>query len=96
MSGPGHRRTPEAGIVASSSAETLKIPTDQNLYLWAISFVAAFILTYTFPLLNRGVGPAGTFWIYAGICFAGSLLIRWRLPETKGQTLEEIEEALTS
>jgi SP family xylose:H+ symportor-like MFS transporter len=41
MSGPGHRRTPEAGIVASSSGETLKIPTDQNLYLWAISFVAA-------------------------------------------------------
>jgi hypothetical protein len=25
---------------------------------------------------------------------AGFLFIRWRLPETKGQTLEEIEESL--
>jgi hypothetical protein len=46
------------------------------------------------PARNRG--NAGTFWIYAGICLAGSLFIRWRLPETKGQTLEEIEEALTN
>jgi sugar porter (SP) family MFS transporter len=59
-------------------------------------WIASFILTYTFPLLNRGVGPAGTFWIYAGICLAGFLFIRWRLPETKGQTLEEIEQALAS
>jgi len=57
-------------------------------------WIASFILTYTFPLLNRAVGPAGTFWIYAGICLAGFLFIRWRLPETKGQTLEEIEESL--
>ena len=59
-------------------------------------WIASFILTYTFPRLNRGVGPAGTFWIYVGICLAGFLFIRWRLPETKGQTLEEIEEALAS
>jgi hypothetical protein len=59
-------------------------------------WIASFILTYTFPLLNRGLGPAGTFWIYAGICSAGFLFICWRLPETKGRTLEEIEEALAS
>ena len=59
-------------------------------------WIASFILTYTFPILNRDLGPAGTFWIYAGICLAGFLFIRWRLPETKGQTLEEIEEALAS
>jgi len=59
-------------------------------------WIASFILTYTFPILNRSVGPAGTFWIYAGICLAGFLFIRWRLPETKGQTLEEIEQALAS
>ena len=41
MSGPRHRRTAGHGRVAAGSAETLKIPTDQNLYLWAISFVAA-------------------------------------------------------
>ena len=25
-------------------------------------WIACFLLTYTFPLLNRTLGPAGTFW----------------------------------
>jgi len=58
-------------------------------------WIACFILTYTFPLLNHGLGPAGTFWIYAAICVAGFVFIKFRLPETKGKTLEEIEQALT-
>jgi SP family sugar porter-like MFS transporter len=58
-------------------------------------WIACFILTYTFPLLNSGLGAAGTFWIYAAICVAGFLFIKWRLPETKGKTLEEIERQLT-
>jgi sugar porter (SP) family MFS transporter len=57
-------------------------------------WIASFILTYTFPLLNQSLGPAGTFWIYAAICLAGFLYILFRLPETKGQTLEEIEKSL--
>ena len=32
--------------------------------LWA----ACFILTYTFPMLNSGLGAAGTFWLYGLIC----------------------------
>ena len=58
--------------------------------LWA----ACFILTYTFPLLNKRLGPAGIFWLYAAVCAAGFLFIRKRLPETKGQTLEVIEKTL--
>lgn len=57
-------------------------------------WIASFVLTYTFPLLNQGLGPARTFWIYAAICLAGFFYIRWRLPETKGKTLEEIERSL--
>ncbi|MBZ5543635.1 MAG: sugar porter family MFS transporter [Acidobacteriia bacterium] len=57
-------------------------------------WIACFILTYTFPLLNAGLGPAKTFWIYAAICVAGFLFIKFRLPETKGKTLEEIERLL--
>jgi SP family sugar porter-like MFS transporter len=55
--------------------------------LWS----ACFVLTYTFPLLNAALGAAGTFWTYGAICFAGLLFIYFRLPETKGKTLEEIE-----
>jgi SP family sugar porter-like MFS transporter len=58
--------------------------------LWA----ACFVLTYTFPFLNRTLGPATTFWIYACICVFGFLLVKLRLPETKGKTLEEIESEL--
>ena len=54
-------------------------------------WLACFILTYTFPILNARLGPAGTFWAYAAICIAGYLFINARLPETKGKTLEEIE-----
>lgn len=60
--------------------------------LWA----ACFLLTYTFPILNKGLGSAGTFWLYAVICVAGFLFIKARLPETKGRTLEEIEKQLVS
>jgi len=58
--------------------------------LWS----ACFILTYTFPLLNKGLGPAGTFWIYGGISVLGFLFIRSRVRETKGKTLEQIEREL--
>ena len=60
--------------------------------LWA----ACFILTYTFPIMNRYLGVASTFWIYAGFCVIGFLFIMKRLPETKGKTLEEIEQKFTS
>ncbi len=57
-------------------------------------WTACFVLTYTFPLLNRGLGPAGTFWLYALICAAGFVFILLRVPETKSRTLEQIERQL--
>jgi MFS family permease len=57
-------------------------------------WIACFILTYTFPFLNKGLGPAGTFWLYASICVLGFAFIFFRLPETKGKTLEAIERDL--
>lgn len=54
-------------------------------------WIANFILALTFPSLNTYLGPAKTFWIYAGICIAGSLFIIFCVPETKGKTLEQIE-----
>ena len=57
-------------------------------------WIACFILTYTFPLLNKGLGAAGTFWVYAGICLLGFIFILKKLPETKGKSLEEIEKEL--
>ena len=60
--------------------------------LWS----ACFVLTYTFPLLNNTLGAYGTFWLYGVICFLGFLFVKKYLPETKGKTLEEIEDELTN
>ncbi len=51
-------------------------------------------LTYTFPLLNKSLGSYGTFWIYALVCGCGFLFFFRRLPETKGKSLEQLEEEL--
>jgi SP family sugar porter-like MFS transporter len=57
-------------------------------------WLASFILTYTFPLLNDLMGASGTFWLYGVISVAGFIFIRKNLPETKGKSLEEIEEEI--
>jgi sugar porter (SP) family MFS transporter len=57
-------------------------------------WIACFLLTYTFPILNAHLGSAGTFWLYAAICVAGFVFIKFKLPETKGKTLEQIEREL--
>ncbi|MEI6277048.1 MAG: sugar porter family MFS transporter [Prolixibacteraceae bacterium] len=54
-------------------------------------WIACFVLTYTFPILNRLLQAGGTFWLYALICLFGFLFILKKLPETKGRSLEEIE-----
>ena len=57
-------------------------------------WIACFLLTYTFPMLNAKLGSAGTFWLYAAICALGFVFIKFKLPETKGKTLEQIEREL--
>jgi sugar porter (SP) family MFS transporter len=58
--------------------------------LWS----ACFVLTYTFPILNKLLHASGTFWLYGVICFFGFLFILKKLPETKRKSLEEIEKGM--
>lgn len=58
--------------------------------LWS----AYFILVFTFPILAKKLGTYGPFYLYAAICFLGFLFIKTRVKETKGQTLEELEDNL--
>jgi len=57
-------------------------------------WIACFLLTYTFPMLNAKLGAAGTFWLYAAICVLGLIFIYFKLPETKNKSLEQIERDL--
>jgi hypothetical protein len=61
------------------------------LSLWA----AYFILAFTFPILFDKLKDS-TFYIYAGICVLGFLFILFRVKETKGKTLEEMEGFFTA
>lgn len=57
----------------------------------AMLWVASFVLTYTFPMLDRAVGLSGSFLVYGGICTAGAVLVFFAVPEMKGRSLEEME-----
>ena len=74
-------------------------PTKIRAMAMAVStfalWTAWFVLTYTFPILNNSLGSYGTFWLYGLICLAGYFFLRVSLPETKGKSLEEIENELT-
>ncbi|MCB0753237.1 MAG: sugar porter family MFS transporter, partial [Ignavibacteriae bacterium] len=61
-----------------------------TISLW----LASFILTYTFPLLNNALNASGTFWLYGIISIAGFTFIYKNLPETKNKSLESIEKEL--
>ena len=60
------------------------------LSLWA----AYFILIFTFPMLYERLKDV-TFYIYSAICGLGFLFILFCVKETKGKTLEELEEIMT-
>jgi sugar porter (SP) family MFS transporter len=52
-------------------------------------WISSFLLTYTFPFLDRSIGTGNTFFIYGFVCIAGFLLV-WRLvPETKARSLDQ-------
>ncbi len=59
-------------------------------------WIACFILTFTFPVLNRTLGTAGTFWLYSVICFLGFVFVWRKVPETSGKSLEQLEQELES
>ncbi|HVW98358.1 MAG TPA: sugar porter family MFS transporter [Mucilaginibacter sp.] len=58
-----------------------------TLSLW----VGNFLVGQLTPVLLEGLGSAATFWIFA-VCCSPALWITWKLiPETKGRSLEMIE-----
>ncbi len=58
-------------------------------------WVGCCTLTFSFPPMNAALGSSGTFWIYSAICAAAFVFLWRRCPETKGRSLEELEEKLT-
>jgi len=57
-------------------------------------WIGNFTLTYSFPAIKENLGWANNFWLYGVICAAGFVIIWLVLPETKGKSLEQIEQEL--
>jgi sugar porter (SP) family MFS transporter len=53
-------------------------------------WIASFLLTYSFPVLNQLEGTAGIFLTYGVICLLGFVFVAAFVPETKGRSLEQI------
>ena len=57
-------------------------------------WVGCCTLTFSFPSMNAALGSSGTFWIYSSICACAFVYLFRNCPETKGKSLEELENEL--
>ena len=58
----------------------------------AVNWGAAFVVSEFFLTLIHAIGRPATFWLFAFFCVSGWVWIWRQVPETKGRTLEEIEQ----
>ena len=58
----------------------------------AVNWGAAFLVSEFFLTLIEAIGASFTFWLFALFCLLGWLWIYRRVPETKGRSLEQIEQ----
>ncbi len=57
--------------------------------VWA----SCYLVSVTFPVLLSKIGSARTFWTYAAMCLGAIVFVFFFVPETKGRSLEEIEQS---
>jgi major inositol transporter-like SP family MFS transporter len=62
------------------------------LFLW----ICNFFVGLSFPVLLKGVGLSGTFFLFALFAISGILFVAKNLPETRGLSLEQIEDIFKS
>ena len=55
---------------------------------WAFNL----LISMTFLTLTETITKQGAFYLYTGIALLGFFTFLWLLPETKGKSLEEVEQ----
>ena len=55
------------------------------------NWAANFIVSYYFLQMTQAIGRGQTFWVYGGMGVVALVFFWWKVPETKGRSLEEIE-----
>ena len=71
-------------------------PTQFRSLLGAITssfhLFCTFVAVYFFPNMLKAMGKDGTFYFFTGCTLLSAVFVYFLLPETKGKTLEEIEQ----
>jgi sugar porter (SP) family MFS transporter len=63
-----------------------------TMFNWGFNF----LISYTFLSLTDLITKSGTFWLYAGFGICALVFFGTLVPETKGRTLEEIQDDIGS
>ena len=63
-----------------------------TMFNWGFNF----LISYTFLTLTHVITKSGTFWLYAGFGILALVFFATLVPETKGRSLEEIQEDIGS
>ena len=58
----------------------------------AVNWGSAFLVSQFFLSLIGAIGNSSTFWLFALFCVIAWVWIYFRVPETKGQSLEQIQQ----
>lgn len=77
----------------ADAAVTHRYRAPASSLMTLLNWTLSFIITKTFQsMVCSPLGSYGTFWLYGGICVVGVLFVLTKVPETRGKSLEEIEE----
>lgn len=60
----------------------------------AFNWACTFVVTKTFIDIVESIGSHGAFWMFGSVCFVGMFFIAICVPETQGQSLEDIEKKM--
>lgn len=56
-----------------------------------LNWSCSFLVTETFKSMISSITEEGVFWFYGSVCILGVLFVLFKVPETKGRSLEQIE-----
>ena len=62
----------------------------------SFNLFASFVMVRFFPDMMKGLGKDGTFYFFTGCTLVSVVFVYFLLPETKGKTLEEVEQLFSS
>lgn len=57
-----------------------------------VNWISNLVIAMTFITLTETITRHGTFWLFFGVCAVGALFVTFCLPETRGKSLEEVEQ----